>query len=108
MQNGYSRLQALPPHKAEKGKQMSIEVKAHHPVVEKVARLLFGIDGVPPKEAKAMANRVIEYLIEEMSHDKTEAERERCAKIAESLYNKTYWDDPAAGIAAVIRRGGVK
>ncbi len=30
-------------------------------------------------------------------------ERERCAKIAESLYEKTYWDDPSAGIAAAIR-----
>ena len=34
------------------------------------------------------------------------AERERCAKIAESMYDKTYWDDPSAGIAASIRREG--
>ena len=34
-----------------------------------------------------------------------EEERERCAKIAESLYDKTYWDDPVAGIAAQIRKG---
>lgn len=31
-------------------------------------------------------------------------ERERCARIAESLYDKTYWDDPSAGIAASIRK----
>lgn len=32
-------------------------------------------------------------------------ERERCARVAESLYDKTYWDDPASGIAAAIRKG---
>lgn len=35
-------------------------------------------------------------------------ERERCAKIAESLYDVTYWDDPVAGIAAKIRKGDEK
>lgn len=29
--------------------------------------------------------------------------KEECAKIAESLYDKTYWDDPSAGIAATVR-----
>lgn len=33
------------------------------------------------------------------------AEREWCAKIADSLRDKTYWDDPVAGIAAKIREG---
>lgn len=32
-------------------------------------------------------------------------ERERCAEIAESMHDKTYWDDPSAGIAAKIRSG---
>jgi hypothetical protein len=36
------------------------------------------------------------------------AERERCAKIAESLYDKTYWDDPSSGIAGAIRAGEEK
>lgn len=35
------------------------------------------------------------------------AEREANARLAESLYDKTYWDDPSAGISALIRaRGG--
>jgi len=29
---------------------------------------------------------------------------ETAAQIAEALYDKTYWDDPSAGIAAEIRR----
>jgi hypothetical protein len=36
------------------------------------------------------------------------AERERCAKIAESLYGKTYWDDLSSGIAGAIRAGKEK
>ena len=35
-------------------------------------------------------------------------ERERCAKIAESMHGKTYWDDPSAGIAATIRKTEVE
>lgn len=33
---------------------------------------------------------------------------EEAAKIAEGLYDKTYWDDPSAGIAAEIRKLGEK
>ena len=33
------------------------------------------------------------------------AERERCARIADSMRDKTYWDDPVAGISAKIREG---
>lgn len=56
-----------------------------------VAEQLFDVS----HSAKAIADAIEEAV---------KVERERCAKIAESLYDVTYWDDPVAGIAAKIRK----
>jgi hypothetical protein len=50
----------------------------------------------PAVDCDGIAALVYSYIL---------AERERCAKVAESLYDVTFWDDPSAGIAAHIRSG---
>ena len=71
-----------------------------------ICRYSFDYHDNPEKCAEEMKNS-INHTAEEWAQkrvdDAVKSERERCAKRAESLYCKTYWDDPVAGIAAEIR-----
>ena len=50
-------------------------VKPHHPLQEAIARMLFGIEGVPPEVARRMVSQAARMAVEYAQ--KTEAERDR-------------------------------
>ena len=55
-----------------------------------------------------MGRKSLQALLDNMPDDSQEdivtKALEQAACLAESMYDKTYWDDPVAGIAAEIRK----
>jgi len=69
-----------------------MNVSGNHPIMEKVARLLFGIENVPPKESQRMVNRTARYCAEQVDElqkavaelcDERDAYHDDCEKLAE-------------------------
>ena len=60
-----------------------MKVKPHHPLQEAIARMLFGIEGVPPEAARRMVSQTAAMAAEYVQ--KTEAKHDRLREALEEI-----------------------